>query len=98
MTSPPPERSTSPVWFGVLAVAGGVYFAIPWNVMGFLLRTQGVPEDHIQHAVAAALFPTTWFFVSALVVDLGRQRRDWIIGASVIAAACIWPAIAWTNA
>jgi PAT family beta-lactamase induction signal transducer AmpG len=98
MASQAPERTTSPVWFGILAIAGGVYFAIPGNVLAFLLSNQGLSPDRIQRVVAAALLPTTWGFALAPVVDLGRKRRDWIIGSAIVAALCLWPAVAWSSA
>jgi MFS family permease len=98
VTSPTPQRITSPVWFGLLAVAGGVYFAIPASLIAFLLSKQGFSPDQIQRVVAAALLPTTLSFALAPIVDLGGRRRDWIIGSAIVAVICLWPAIAWTGA
>jgi MFS family permease len=98
MTAAVPQRATSPVWFGILAVAGGVYYAIPGGVMALLLRNQGYTPDQIQRVIAVAVVPATWSFAIAPIVDLGGRRRDWIIGSAVAAAVFLWPAIAWTSA
>jgi PAT family beta-lactamase induction signal transducer AmpG len=98
MTPTVSERTTSPFWFGILAVAYGVYDAIPRILLGFLLRTQGVPVDRIAGVVALGVLPLTWSFVWAPLVDLGQRRRNWVIGGFLLAAACIWPAVAWSGA
>jgi len=98
MTPTVSERTTSPFWFGILAVAYGVYDAIPRTLLGFLLRTQGVPVDRIAGVVALGVLPLTWSFAWAPLVDLGRRRRSWVIGGFLLAASCIWPAVAWSGA
>jgi MFS transporter, PAT family, beta-lactamase induction signal transducer AmpG len=91
-----PERIASPVWFGILAVAGGVYFALP-NVVAYLLTNQGFTPAQIQRVTAVAALPSTWGFLLAPIVDLGRRKRDWILASAIVSAACLWPAIAWTG-
>jgi len=91
------DRSTSPVWFGILAVAYCVYSAIHSTLLGFLLRNQGVPVERIAGVVAFGMLPLTWSFALAPLVDLGRRRRNWVIGGFLLAAACLWPVVSWTG-
>jgi PAT family beta-lactamase induction signal transducer AmpG len=75
-----------------------MYSAIPSTLLGFLLRGQGVPVERIAGVVALGAVPLTWSFVWAPLVDLGKRRRNWVIGGFLLAAACLWPVVAWTGA
>jgi MFS transporter, PAT family, beta-lactamase induction signal transducer AmpG len=92
------DRESAPFWFGILAIAAGVYSAVPATLLGFLLRGQGVPVERIAGVVALGSLPFTWSFALAPFVDLGRRRRSWVIGGYLLAALCLWPVVAWTMA
>ena len=79
-------------------MAYGVYNAIHSTLLAFLLRNQGVPVERIAGVVAFGMLPLTWSFALAPLVDLGRRRRNWVIGGFLMAAACLWPVVAWTGA
>ncbi len=54
--------------------------------------------ERIAGVVALGMLPFTWSFALAPLVDLSRRRRNWVIGGFLLAAACLWPVVAWTSA
>lgn len=79
-------------------MAYGVYGAIPSTLLGFLLRGEGVSVERIAGMVSLGLLPMTWSFALAPLVDLGRRRRNWVIGGFLSAAVCIWLLVSSTGA
>jgi PAT family beta-lactamase induction signal transducer AmpG len=79
-------------------VAYGIHGNIPSILLAFLLRGQGVPVGRIAGVVSLGLLPLTWSFALAPLVDLGKRRRNWVIGGFLVSAVCLWPVVAWTGA
>jgi PAT family beta-lactamase induction signal transducer AmpG len=75
-------RHNSPWLFGFLGTPNGLVNAIIVILMPYVLRKQGVAVDRIAEIVAIASIPNVWYFLYSPIVDLGLQRRSWILLAA----------------
>jgi MFS family permease len=87
------RRDTPPWIFGLLYMPGGVFQGFLITALPFILRQRGVPVDRIAAISAITQAPTVWFFLWAGIVDVGFRRQTWLIGASVVSAACLFAAM-----
>jgi MFS transporter, PAT family, beta-lactamase induction signal transducer AmpG len=69
-----------PVWlFGITNIPLGVVSGYTSVAMPFILRQAGVPMASIASASAAMLLPLAYQFLWAPMLDLGLQRRTWLM-------------------
>ena len=80
-------RVNAPWLFGLLTIPYGFSSGVLTLLMPYLLRRQGVPVDRIAGVVALAALPAAWSFVCSPLVDLGLQRKTWLLGANTLIAA-----------
>jgi MFS family permease len=89
-----PERSTHPVVFLILFLPMGITNGYVVVTLGYLLTQAGISVAAVAGLVALSLFPQTWKFLWAPIVDTTLSNKSWfLISATLTGLLVIGTAI-----